>query len=75
MCICMFQCSRVCSGGVKTRVVECVNQNTGAKVEQSVCDINTKPTAIEECGTNPCQEWQTTAWGQVRKNRFIINVY
>ncbi|XP_053405061.1 A disintegrin and metalloproteinase with thrombospondin motifs 7-like [Mercenaria mercenaria] len=58
------ECSRHCGGGVRTRVVECLNSETGEDVDQTRCDINTKPTAIEDCNKRTCHEWQTSEWGQ-----------
>ncbi|KAL4227652.1 negative regulation of cellular response to hepatocyte growth factor stimulus [Mactra antiquata] len=57
-------CSRNCGGGVRTRVVECLNIDVDTTVQQDLCNINTKPTAIDECNKFPCSKWLTTSWGE-----------
>ena len=57
------QCSRACGGGLRTRSVTCIDGNNVAVLD-SECD-GTKPSAKENCATDPCTEahsWNIGPW-------------
>ncbi|XP_060601173.1 A disintegrin and metalloproteinase with thrombospondin motifs 7-like isoform X2 [Ruditapes philippinarum] len=58
------ECSRQCGGGIRTRVVECINSESNEDVDQTLCDINTKPNAIGDCNKDTCHEWESSEWSQ-----------
>ncbi|WAR00410.1 ATS7-like protein [Mya arenaria] len=58
------ECSRPCGGGVRTRVVQCIRRTDDAEGDTIYCDINTRPSAIEDCNKDTCLEWNMSPWGQ-----------
>lgn len=70
-----FQCSRNCGGGVRTRVVECLDVELDTTVQQDLCDINTKPTAIEDCNQYKCASWLTSPWSEVSFLYLTVYIY
>ncbi|KAK7115625.1 hypothetical protein V1264_001461 [Littorina saxatilis] len=58
------KCSSECGDGVQTRAVSCFRKTTGQRVDAEFCSIHTKPSAIQECNTDPCVEWVASTWGE-----------
>uniref|UniRef100_A0A4W6CXC3 ADAMTS-like 3 n=1 Tax=Lates calcarifer TaxID=8187 RepID=A0A4W6CXC3_LATCA len=57
-------CSATCAAGKQTAVVRCVNRKQGYEVEDSLCDISSRPPVmIRICNPEPCPpRWEVTAW-------------
>jgi len=58
------KCSRSCGGGLRVRIVNCVNKRTRVRVAKKFC-IGPSPPRIQNCNTNPCPEyqWETGKFG------------
>ena len=58
------KCSRSCGGGLRVRIVNCVNKRTRVRVAKKFC-IGPSPPRIQTCNTNPCPEyqWETGKFG------------
>lgn len=56
-------CSAPCGGGTQTRMVQCVDTNTGTAVSGSNCS-GAKPTNSRSCNTQQCKQyaWDTGTW-------------
>jgi hypothetical protein len=52
------ECSAKCDGGIRTRIVTCVNAS-GAPVAESNCEDLRKPEDTEQCNTRPCVDCST----------------
>ncbi|GLD66982.1 ADAMTS-like protein 3 isoform X1, partial [Lates japonicus] len=57
-------CSATCAAGKQTAVVRCVNRKQGYEVEDSLCDLSSRPPVmIRICNPEPCPpRWEVTAW-------------
>lgn len=53
-----MQCSEVCGGGEQQRIVTCPEENG--------CDRDLQPSNIQACNSQPCAQWLTGSWGEVR---------
>ncbi|KAL5005515.1 hypothetical protein ScPMuIL_018971 [Solemya velum] len=56
------ECSQRCGDGIQTRSVTCINRVRLTQVEESECDIASKPTAVQTCIVTQCLQWQMSAW-------------
>eukprot|EP00794_Sanderia_malayensis_P012673 gene12673-13974_t len=58
------KCSRSCGGGIRGRIVNCVNKRTGARAGNLFC-TGPPPPRIEKCNVQPCPhyEWNTEKFG------------
>ncbi|TSK38384.1 Thrombospondin type-1 domain-containing protein 4 [Bagarius yarrelli] len=57
-------CSMPCGVGQRTREVRCVS-NVGDFVEDEECNMNLRPSDIENCDMGPCaKSWFYTDWGE-----------
>ncbi|XP_078343629.1 A disintegrin and metalloproteinase with thrombospondin motifs 9-like isoform X3 [Oculina patagonica] len=54
------KCSVTCGSGVKTRLVECSDEDIS-------CDARTKPLTTERCELETCPQWTTGSWGACSK--------
>jgi hypothetical protein len=52
----MLQCSVTCDKGQRSREVLCINTEHR---EVNTCDNSVKPSSTEECGTTPCNSFQS----------------
>ncbi|XP_026471091.1 ADAMTS-like protein 3 [Ctenocephalides felis] len=57
------ECSASCEGGVRIRVVNCVEEDNGTiiKVPDSNCRLD-RPRTQEPCGLRGCSRWETRNW-------------
>ena len=58
------ECGGDCGEGVRERRVECVRNDTGMTMDDSFCDIESKPDTKETCHTDiECEyEWRVSPW-------------
>ncbi len=58
------KCSKSCGGGLRVKIVNCVNKRTGGRVGNLFC-TGPPPPRIEKCNTDPCPyyEWTTGKFG------------
>lgn len=58
-----LQCSVPCGLGQKSREVRCVS-NVGDFVPDEECNMNLRPSDVENCDMGPCaKSWFYTEWG------------
>uniref|UniRef100_A0AAQ5ZAY1 Ig-like domain-containing protein n=1 Tax=Amphiprion ocellaris TaxID=80972 RepID=A0AAQ5ZAY1_AMPOC len=57
-------CSATCAAGKQTAVVRCVIRKQGEEVEDTLCDLSSRPSVmIRICNPEPCPaRWELTAW-------------
>uniref|UniRef100_A0A3P8V006 ADAM metallopeptidase with thrombospondin type 1 motif 9 n=1 Tax=Cynoglossus semilaevis TaxID=244447 RepID=A0A3P8V006_CYNSE len=58
------ECTKLCGGGIKTRLVVCQRPN-GERFSDLSCEIHDKPPDNEQCNTQPCPSgphWSTDPW-------------
>uniref|UniRef100_A0AAQ5ZT26 ADAMTS-like 3 n=1 Tax=Amphiprion ocellaris TaxID=80972 RepID=A0AAQ5ZT26_AMPOC len=57
-------CSATCAAGEQTAVVRCVIRKQGEEVEDTLCDLSSRPSVmIRICNPEPCPaRWELTAW-------------
>ena len=62
-------CSKTCGGGTRTKNVICKDSN-GVIVEDSYCDLSSKPVVSEECNKEECvsYEWSLSDWSNCDKD-------
>ena len=59
-------CSKTCGGGVKTRLVVCVRQDSPTTVLNDYdCRKKAKPRSSRPCSVSSCPMWKLGSWSQV----------
>lgn len=73
----IFQCSKLCGKGYRTRRVICmrIDAETKDAVSDELCDIQKKPLDRETCQKEPCITWTVTAWQTVSILTFFLYQY
>ena len=58
------KCSKTCGGGLRVRIVNCVNKRTGVRTSKRFC-VGPSPPRIQNCNTDPCPvyKWETGKFG------------
>ncbi|KAK7912920.1 hypothetical protein WMY93_013131 [Mugilogobius chulae] len=57
-------CSASCATGKQTAIVKCLNRRQGGEVDDSLCDVSSKPPEmIRICNPQPCPpRWEVSEW-------------
>ena len=74
-------CSVACGVGTKTRIVQCIREDTGALIQESLCESR-KPRSRRRCLSQRCPTkivqgvWIFGAWGPVCDFSYVyINLF
>ncbi|XP_071810508.1 A disintegrin and metalloproteinase with thrombospondin motifs 9-like isoform X3 [Asterias amurensis] len=57
------ECTSTCGYGTRERYVSC-RDRYGYISEETDCDIEHRPPAIQQCQSKPCPHWRTGQWNQ-----------
>lgn len=62
------QCSQTCGGGVQEREVVCVSRLTLEQVDDTLCDVGTRPGTQQRCSSAACPpRWVEGEWEKCSK--------
>lgn len=59
-------CSATCGGGIQESHPVCTSSDTGAEVDDRLCDVDSRPDSrVRTCSSNPCPPgWELSEWGE-----------
>lgn len=55
VCVCLFQCSVSCGGGLQQREVNCVGEQDLAVMPNSLCAKISRPETLRKCNMQECK--------------------
>ena len=70
--VCVHQCSQSCGGGVRSRGIRCVNDESGEEERAGLCGRSSRPDSSQECNPQECKT-KTGESGWERRELFLIH--